>query len=138
MTESVLKRGVLTEQASLARILREMNDEGHFKASVLVGAEGLPLAWTSSPFDSETIAAMVALVKNTVRQAREQIGLDEIDEVSVVQGDKMRLVCRYFVAGEEELVLAVVTPPYQTYRRLTNRAVRKIKRSWGRPSRASR
>ncbi len=122
------------EEASLRRILREMNEEGQFKASVLVSAEGLPVAVVASPFDNDTIAAMVALVKSTVRQAREQIGLDEIDEVSIVQGDKMRLICRYLVVGDDELILSVIAPPYQTYRRLTNRALRQIRDVWKRLS----
>ncbi|TKJ31299.1 MAG: hypothetical protein CEE40_01975 [Chloroflexi bacterium B3_Chlor] len=121
-----------TGEPTLNRILREMNDEGHFKASVLVSTEGLPLSSASSPFDTETMAAMVALVKNTIQQAREHIGLDEIDEVSIVQGDKMRLICRYLVVGDEELILSVIAPPHQTYRRLTNRALREIKRVWRR------
>jgi predicted regulator of Ras-like GTPase activity (Roadblock/LC7/MglB family) len=121
---------VSTDQTSLGQVLGEMNDEGLFRAVVLVTGEGLPLSSVSSPFDTETIAAMVALVKNTILQAREEIGLDEVDEVSVVQGDKMRLVCRYFVIGEEELILAVIVPPRRTYRRLTSRAIGKIKAGW--------
>lgn len=120
----------LTEEASLAEILGVMNEAGHFKASVLVSTEGLPLSSVSSPFDTESIAAMVAMVENTIQQAREQIGLDELDEVSLVQGDKMRLICRYFVAGDEALILAVIAPPYQAYRRLTNRAIKQIKGGW--------
>lgn len=122
------------QEASLPRILREMSEQGRFKASVLVTVDGLPVAVVASPFDNETIAAMVALVKNTIQQAREHIGMDEIDEVSIVQGDKMRLICRYLVIGDEELILSVIAPPHQTYRRLTNRALREIKQVWERLS----
>jgi predicted regulator of Ras-like GTPase activity (Roadblock/LC7/MglB family) len=123
-------------EARLARILRQLNEEGHFQASVLVSAEGLPLSSVSSPFDADTMAAMVTLVSKTIERARENIGLGEIDEVSVVQADKIRLICRYFLAGDEELVLVVIAPPYQTYRRLTNRALKQIKRAWrGLPTR---
>ncbi len=117
-------------EVRLERILRLMNEEGHFKASVLVSAEGLPLSSVSSPFDAETMAAMVSLVRSTIERARQSIGLDEIDEVSVVQADRMRFICRCFRVEEEELVLAVVAPPYQTYRRLTNRAINRIRRAW--------
>jgi predicted regulator of Ras-like GTPase activity (Roadblock/LC7/MglB family) len=120
----------LDREARLLRILRRMNEEGRFEASALVSAEGLPLAAVSLRFEVETMAAMVALVKSTIERARESLGLDEVDEVSVVQADKMRLICRCFLAGEEEVVLAVVAPPYQTYRRLTNRALREIQRVW--------
>jgi predicted regulator of Ras-like GTPase activity (Roadblock/LC7/MglB family) len=130
MTEQGAGPADLDREVRLARILRLMNEKGRFKASVLVSTEGLPLSSVSSPFDVETMAAMVTLVKSTIERARDNIGLDEIDEVSVVQADRMRLICRYFLAGDEELVLAVVAPPYQTYRRLTNRAIRQIKRAW--------
>ena len=37
------------EQAYLDGILREMNEDGRFKASVLVSAEGLPISSAFSP-----------------------------------------------------------------------------------------
>jgi predicted regulator of Ras-like GTPase activity (Roadblock/LC7/MglB family) len=120
------------EQSYLDQVLCEMNDEGQFKASVLVSREGLPISSVSSPFDVEMLAAMVTVVGNTVEQARENIGLDELDEVSVVQADKMRLICRHFSIGEEDVILAAIAPPHQTYRRVTNRAIRRIRSAWGR------
>ena len=117
-------------QAALVRILEEMNEQGQFGTSVLVSADGLPLASVTSHFEAETTAAMVALVKNVAHRARAYIGLQQVDEVSIVDDDKMRLVCRPFTVGDEELVLTVVAPPYRTYRRLTNRAIREIKRIW--------
>ena len=132
MTDGQTGKSGAHEQAYLSQVLHGMNEEGHFKASVLVSMEGLPLSAASSPFDTEMLAAMVTLVRNTVEQARENIGLDEVDEVSVVQGDKMRLICRYFSVGEEDVILAVIAPPYQTYRRLTNQAIRRISLGWER------
>jgi len=120
------------EQAYLSQVLHELNEEGNFRASVLVSVEGLPLSAASSPFDTEVLAAMVTLVRNTVEQARENIGLDDVDEVSVVQGNKMRLICRSFSVGEEDVTLAIIAPPYQTYRRLTNQAIRRIRLGWER------
>ncbi len=64
------------------------------------------------------------------RQARTQMGLAQVDEVSIVDNDKIRLTCRYFVADGEEFILAIVALPYQSYRRLTNRAIREIRRFW--------
>lgn len=119
-----------TSQASFIRILEEIKDQGHFMASILVSAEGLPVASVSAPFDTDTVAAMAALVKNVVRQAQTQLGLAQVDEVSIVDNDKIRLTCRYFVADGEELILAIVALPYQSYRRLTNRAIREIRRFW--------
>ena len=121
-------------QGYLDLVLHQMNEAGNFKASVLVSSDGLPLSSVSSPFDAEMMAATVALLGDTVEQARENMGLDELDEVSVVQANKMRLICRHFCIGEEQVILAVIAPPYQTYRRLTNRALRQISQEWKRLS----
>jgi hypothetical protein len=60
------------------------------------------------------------------------MGLDELDEVSIAQADKMRLICRHFSVGEERVILAAIAPPHQTYRRLTNRAIKRIRSAWER------
>ena len=134
MYEQGTGKAEVAEQGLLDHVLREMNDEGRFRASVLVSSDGLPISSVSSPFDTEMMAAMVTLVVNTIEQARESIGLDEVDEVSMVQADKMRLICRHFSVGDEQVTLAAIAPPHQTYRRLTNRAIRRIRSAWeGRP-----
>lgn len=117
-------------QATLVHILEEMNEQGQFETAVLISADGLPLASVASRFEAETMAAMVALVRNVVRRAQTRIGLRQADEVSIVDSDKARLICRPFTVGSEELMLTVVAPPNRTYRRLTNRAIREIKRVW--------
>lgn len=117
-------------QAALVRILEEMNEQGRFQTSVLVSADGLPLASVTSHFEADTTAAMVALVKNVARRAQTNIGLQQVDEVSIVDSNRMRLICRPFTLGDEELVLTVVALPDRTYRRLTNRAIREIRRCW--------
>jgi predicted regulator of Ras-like GTPase activity (Roadblock/LC7/MglB family) len=132
MSEGGTEKPEAEQGGFLDHVLRQMNDEGGFKASVLVSSEGLPITSVSSPFDIEMMAAMVTLVGNTIEQARESIGLDELDEVSVVQADKMRLICRHFSVGEEHVILATIAPPRQTYRRLTNRAIKRIRSAWER------
>jgi predicted regulator of Ras-like GTPase activity (Roadblock/LC7/MglB family) len=122
----------VTEPSAFEKILQEMNKEGAFTASVLASEDGLPVAAapTPSPYDAETIAAMVTLVKDFITQAQARIGLAEVDEVSITVGDRSRLVCRYFTAGTQPFVLTVLTPPQQSYRRLTTRAVREICLLW--------
>ncbi len=114
------------------KILLRLNTEGRFAASVLASQDGLPIASapTPSPYDADTVAAMVAMVKDFILQTQTRLGLAEVDEVSMVVGDRSRLVCRYFAAGGQPFVLAVLTPPNATYRRLTTRAVREIQIAW--------
>jgi len=117
-------------QAALVRILEEMNERGQFQTSVLASADGLPLASVTSHFEAETMAAMVALVKNVARRAQTHIGLQQVDEVSIVDSNRMRLICRPLMVDGEELVLTIVTLPDRTYRRLTNHAIHEIRRAW--------
>jgi predicted regulator of Ras-like GTPase activity (Roadblock/LC7/MglB family) len=121
-----------TEQSSFEQILTQMNADGHFSASVLASQDGLAIASapTPSPYDADTVAAMVAMVKDFILQTQTRLGMAEVDEVSMVVGDRSRLVCRYFAAGEQPFVLAVLTPPNATYRRLTTRAIHEIQNLW--------
>lgn len=121
------------QQLSFDEILKQMNTAGHFSASVLASQDGLAIASAPmpSPYDADTMAAMVSMVKDFILQTQTRLGLAEVDEVSMVVGDRSRLVCRYFTAdGEQPFVLAVVTPPNATYRRVTTRAVREIQAAW--------
>ena len=120
------------ELSAFEKILMALNAEGKFTASVLVSQDGLPVASapTPSPLDAETMAAMVAMVKDFILQTQERLGLAEVDEVSMVVGDRSRLVCRYFSADHQPFVLAVFAPPNVSYRRATSHAVREIQTAW--------
>lgn len=114
-------------------ILTRMNREGDFSTSVLASDDGLPVAAAPNPpaYDADTIAAMVTMVKNFIKQTQERLGLTEVDEVSIVVSDRSRLVCRYFHIGDLPFILAIVTPPNTTHRRLSTRAIRELKEAWG-------
>ncbi len=113
---------------SLADILREMHEAGNFKISVLVSREGLPIATAPADYDSELAAAMVALLQKVSNDAQAQLHLAEVDEVTIRDHDRSRLVCRYIVVGKERLILAAIVPPDTAYRRVTNQAIRQIRR----------
>ncbi len=109
-------------------ILSSINAEGEFAASVLASDEGLPIAVAPNhpPYDADTIAAMVALVKSSVREAQTRLGLADVDEISLVVGNRSRLVCRCFRALNKSFVLATFTSPGASYRRLTTKAMHQI------------
>jgi len=120
----------LKKQVAFEKILREMNHAGDFKAAVLATTEGLSLASTPAGYEDEMAAAMVALLNEVARQAHRQLNLAQVDELSLVDDDRTRLACRYFSVDRQDLVLAVLTPPDHYYRRLTNWAIREIRRAW--------
>ena len=111
----------------LEEVLEQMTDNGDFRAVVLASDEGLPLAAVPSHYDSDTTAAMVALLQRVSREARDQLEMAKVDEVTISDCEHIRLVCRYVEVGGDMLILAVMVPSGTYYRRVTNRAVRRIK-----------
>jgi predicted regulator of Ras-like GTPase activity (Roadblock/LC7/MglB family) len=111
--------------------LERINRAGNFEASVLATPDGLPIATVPPEYDSDVMAAMVALLKSVAQQTEDQVGMAPLDEVSVRASDHIRLVCRCFQVDGEDLLLAVVVPREQRYhRQLTNRAIRELRLTW--------
>lgn len=115
-------------QVKLDNVLQRINEEGDFKASILSTEEGFSISAVSSQFDDVVISAISSIVQEVSRKAERYIGFKRMDEVSLVDDDKFRLVCREFPVDDSQFILTVVVPPYKTYRRLTNVAIRDIER----------
>jgi len=118
--------------AILADILAEMNISGDFPISILTDKHGFPIASASIPGqDPDTKSAVVALVQKTAAQAQNQLGMAQTDEISLYDANGQRLVCRPFAANGYDMILAVIVlNRRQSYRRLTNQAIREIKEAW--------
>lgn len=117
-------------QGLFEQTLQKMNSEGNFKASVLSMGDGLPLASSPTHYEDETAAAMVTLLNDTAKRINNQLQLSQVDEISIVGDDRTRLVCRYCTMADTELLLMILAPPDQAYRRLTNQTIREITRIW--------
>ncbi len=115
-------------QVKIDNVLQRINEEGDFKASILSTVEGFSISAVSSQFDDVVISAISSIVQEVSRKAERYIGFKRMDEVSLVDDDKFRLVCREFPIDDSQFILTVVVPPYKTYRRLTNVAIREIER----------
>ncbi len=115
-------------QGQLESILHRINQEGEFKASILSTMEGFSIAAASSQFDDVVISALSSIVQDASKRAERYMGFKRMDEVSLVDDDKFRLVCREFEVEGSQFILTVVVPPYKTYRRLTNEAIRDIEK----------
>jgi len=115
-------------QGQLESVLHRINQEGEFKASILSTMEGFSIAGASSQFDDVVISALASIVQEASRRAERYIGFKRMDEVSLVDDDKFRLVCREFVVEGSQFILTVVVPPNKTYRRLTNEAIKEIEK----------
>jgi len=115
-------------QVKLDNVLHRITEEGNFKASILSTDEGFSISAVSSQFDDVVISAISSIVQEVSRKAERYIGFKRMDEVSLVDDDKFRLVCREFPVDGSQFILTVVVPPYKTYRRLTNVAIRDIEK----------
>lgn len=113
---------------SLKEILHDLHEAGQFKASILASADGLLIATVADEYDGDVMAAVVAMLRRVGAEAQEQLGMAEMDEITIHSHDRVRLVCRHIAADRENLVLVVVVPPGRCYRRVTNRAIRQLKR----------
>jgi predicted regulator of Ras-like GTPase activity (Roadblock/LC7/MglB family) len=132
VTERMHKPKTKSGSAKLSELLTEMNERGKFSISVLTDQHGFPIAAAGqSGEDAETQAAVVALVQKTAVQAHHQLGMAEIDEISLLDTAGQRLVCRPFNAKGYDMILAVrVADKNLSYRRLTNQAITAVRRIW--------
>jgi predicted regulator of Ras-like GTPase activity (Roadblock/LC7/MglB family) len=112
---------------SFVDILEEMNQAGGFDRSVLATSEGLPIASSPQSPDSELASAMIALLQQVSAETQDHLGMEPVDEVVIRTRDRVHLVCRTINSGSDWLSLCAVVPPGRLYRRVTNRAVRKIR-----------
>ena len=112
---------------SFTEILEEMNRSGGFTRSVLATSEGLPIASSPQNPDMELASAMIALLQQVSAETQDHLGMKPVDEVVIRTQDHVHLVCRTINSGSDWLSLCAVVPPGHVYRRVTNRAVRRIR-----------
>lgn len=125
-------KATATGSVELSNILARMNEDGQFLISVLTDRNGFPIAAAAASGEDPNLqSAVVALVQKTAAQVQQQLQMAPTDEISIFDAQGRRLVCRPFTANEHQLILAALIPNrHQSYRRLTNTAIRAIRRQW--------
>jgi predicted regulator of Ras-like GTPase activity (Roadblock/LC7/MglB family) len=118
-------------ETTFEQTLESINRDGNFAASVLASSDGLPIASAASSYDPELTAAMAGLLRSVAQQTRNQVGMAQVDEVSLRASDRLRLICRCFQIDGEDYILAVLVPREQRYyRQTTNRAMQQLRSAW--------
>ncbi len=93
---------------ALHAVLTRLNREGGFIISLLTDAQGFLVASSATNDQNpEHQSAAVALMKKSVGQTGQTLGLIQTEEISLCTTDGVRLVCRPFLANGRELILAV-------------------------------
>jgi hypothetical protein len=119
------------KQTVLEEILTRIITTGDYEAALLSDSDGLVLARAAADDTALMMAAITAVLREAATQARRQLDLAYINELSLVGDDRFRVVCRFFkTPTKQPLSLTVVVPPDQAYRRLTNQAITQIIEAW--------
>jgi predicted regulator of Ras-like GTPase activity (Roadblock/LC7/MglB family) len=123
-----------TQQASRFKAIQHVLDAlcvtYNFEAVLLVGREGLPLAFAKSSHDPEKLAAITAIFRKSAHQIQSQMAWDGIEEVTATSRDGHRLVGRLITLEEEEFILVILLPYWISYRKATTEAIEAIRRAW--------
>ena len=117
----------LSSADTFIHILEDMNLEGGFSRSVLATSEGLPIASAPMRPDHELASAMIAMLQQVSVETQDNLKLAPVDEVTIRTEEKVHLVCRTIPSGEDWVCLCALVPSGHVYRRVTNKAVRRIK-----------
>jgi len=112
--------------SSFIDILEKMNEEGGFIRSVLATEEGLPVAAVPDQSLDNSLSALVSLLHNVSHDVLSQLEIDEISEITIRDQDRYKFVCRRIKTADDSLLLAALVPPDLYYRRVTNRAMKRI------------
>jgi predicted regulator of Ras-like GTPase activity (Roadblock/LC7/MglB family) len=112
--------------------LKEINQRSGFTATVLTDGDGLPLVTASQAEGdlAEMLAAVAPLVQRMVQRSNERAGLSEANEVVINNADRSRLICRFFVARQQMLILACLVPEGVPYRRAMNLTISTVQKIW--------
>jgi len=94
---------------ALTQILDNMNKKGGFSASVISGEDGLVVAEASSSGDKQVIAAMAGLAHSTAVRVKDQIGLGDLEQVTIETSDGI-LVFRGIEMPKRRFILAAILP----------------------------
>jgi predicted regulator of Ras-like GTPase activity (Roadblock/LC7/MglB family) len=117
----------------LDRRLALLSREGGFPAAYILNSDGLVMGGISPKYDQMMMSAMASLVIDVIKRSESLLQFKHTDEISLVDDDKNRLVCRPFDVGKKNpsvLILTLITLINQPYRMLTNRAIRDLKTMW--------
>ncbi len=113
--------------AQVTAILRTMNARGGYPLSLVCTERGLLVAAAGEQVRSETLAGFTSLFDDIVARAARDLGLADVDEITLSSAHAGRFVVRPLIRGiEPRLFLVVQIPRDRTWRRNTAAAARDL------------
>lgn len=111
----------------LLAVLSEAVERGGLETAILTTLDGLPLARVEKGSALDILAGLSSLFADIALRSERLLEWPDVEEVSLVSRNGIRLVTRKFVARGEGFILVVLVPANRTYRRVTNIAVSRLK-----------
>ena len=93
----------------IERVLMELNENGHFKASLFSTPSGLLLASQKAEnVDEKTLAAMGSLLTDAAFKAQEEMGLTPLDTLRIRYIDDLIIMKNIILADNANFLLAII------------------------------
>lgn len=94
----------------LELVLKELNENGNFRASIFSTATGLVLASQKvDDTDEKAIAAMSSLLSDAADKAREELSLSKLDTVKIKFMEDIIIMRNIFIPeGDTNFILAIL------------------------------
>ncbi|MFX1454820.1 MAG: roadblock/LC7 domain-containing protein [Promethearchaeota archaeon] len=91
-------------------VLKELNDNGNFRASLFATSAGLVLAsQKEEDIDERAVAAMGSLLADAAYKASEEIGLSEVMSMKIKYKEDFIIMRNIIISKETEFLLAILT-----------------------------
>jgi predicted regulator of Ras-like GTPase activity (Roadblock/LC7/MglB family) len=91
-------------------VLKELNDNGNFRASLFATSTGLVLAsQKEEDIDARVVAAMGSLLSDAAYKASEEIGLTEVMSVKIKYKEDFIIMRNIIMKKDTKFLLAVLT-----------------------------
>ena len=94
----------------LELVLKELNDNGNFRASLFATSTGLVLASQKEEgIDERVVAAMGSLLSDAAYKASEEIGLTDVMSMKIKYREDFIIMRNIIMKKDTEFLLAVLT-----------------------------
>lgn len=114
-------------QAQVTALLERCNAEGGYESSLVCTDRGLVIASAGGGVDEEDTAAFTSLFDDVVLRARRDIGFRIVDEVTLLDPGRGRVVIRPIpLSAGVSFYLVVSVPTDKSWRRNTNRLCKEL------------
>jgi hypothetical protein len=123
--------GVSMPIKSIKNLLEDFIKQGEFDYAFISDDSGLPLVCVGSNMPvSETQAALLSRIKNTIGMVDAHKGLGTIDEMVFSTSGKRKLIVHNFTINNKQLLLAASMESHRSYRRLTTTLIHQLQTKW--------